>query len=144
MRRVRGLDKQRRQALRRLLGELEQDIMLVLWDRRDASVRDVLELLNSRREPERQLAYTTVMTVMSRLTEKGVLERRLVGKAHTYSAMQTPEAFVAKASDELVRQLVADFGDAAIASFVSILQRVPPERLARLRAQANQRARSRD
>ena len=141
MKRSGGAGSKSTQALKRLLGELEQDIMIVLWERREASVRDVLEALNEDRPVSRHLAYTTVMTVMSRLVDKGVLQRRLVGKAHTYTVRQTRDAFVAKASDELARQLVADFGDVAIASFVSVLRSIAPERLARLRARAKRNER---
>jgi predicted transcriptional regulator len=123
-------------ALDRLLGELEQAIMDVLWQRSEGSVRDVLQTVNSCRDPSDRLAYTTVMTVMGRLVEKGLLERQLIGKAHSYRVKQTREAFLARASAELARQLVEDFGDVAIASFVSVLQGVAPERLAQLRAKA--------
>lgn len=123
-----GLDK--------LLGELEREIMELMWTRGEASVRDLLHELNARRMEDRQLAYTTVMTVMARLAEKGLLERHLVGKAHAYKITGSREAFLARASENLASQLVADFGDAAIAGFVSVLQRVAPERLAELRRRA--------
>jgi predicted transcriptional regulator len=129
-------DRFSRKALDRLLGELEQEIMQVLWEHSEVSVRDVLETVNARRESSEHLAYTTIMTIMGRLVEKRLLDRRLVGKAHSYKARQSREAFLARASEELARQLVDDFGDVAIASFVSVLQGVAPDRLARLRAKA--------
>ena len=56
------------------LGALEREVMRVLWGADDPrTVRAVLEELNRHRRP--QLAYTTVMTVMGRLAEKGVLRR---------------------------------------------------------------------
>lgn len=127
-----GLDK--------LLGELEREIMEHMWTAHQASVRDVLEGLNASRAEDRVLAYTTVMTVMGRLAEKGLLARQLVGKAHAYRVTSSREAFLAQASEHLANQLVQDFGDAAIAGFVNVLQRVAPERLAELRRRAQQHA----
>ena len=125
--------------LEKLLGELEREIMETMWVREAGSVRDALRVLNGRRTPDRQLAYTTVMTVMSRLAEKGLLTRRLIGKAHEYEAAETREAFLARASQDIARRMVTDFGEAAVAGFLSVLEDVAPDRLAKLRRQAQRR-----
>ncbi len=85
--------------------------MGVLWKaRRPLAVRDVLASLNQgRRAP---LAYTTVMTVMVRLADKGILKRQRHGRSFLY------EAAVRDAAEIAVRNLVRDFGDSAIAHFV--------------------------
>jgi BlaI family transcriptional regulator, penicillinase repressor len=71
-------------AVRRL-GELEAAAMDALWDRESpVTVRDVLDML-----AERQLAYTTVMTVMNNLFEKGMLTRSMVGRAWVYLPAMT-------------------------------------------------------
>jgi predicted transcriptional regulator len=63
------------------LGELESTVMDRMWSyRRPASVRDVLEDLKR----EREIAYTTVMTVMDNLHRKGWLLRELDGRAWRY------------------------------------------------------------
>lgn len=100
--------------------------MRVVWPRGKATVRDVLERLNAAHG--RQLAYTTVMTVMSRLAEKGLLRRRLVGKAHEYEVAQTEEQFMHAVSRRLIRSLIDDFGEVAIAEFLAELEGVDPER----------------
>lgn len=126
-------------GVEKLLGELEREVMDVLWARGSGSVRDVLERLNAERPAERRLAYTTVMTVMMRLAEKGLLARRLVGKAHEYEAAQSREAFVARASRDLAQQMVQDFGEAAIAGFLAVLEDVAPGRLENLRGRVRPR-----
>jgi predicted transcriptional regulator len=88
------------------------------------SVRDVLDRLN--RGERRPLAYTTVMTVMSRLAEKGILERARDGKGYRYRAVVPDAAGVA------VREVVRDFGEAAVAQFVDEA-RADPKLLRRLR-----------
>ena len=63
------------------MGELEQAVMDILWNRPDPlSVRDVHELLAH----DRDLAYTTVMTVLDRLAKKGFVVRNLDGRAWLY------------------------------------------------------------
>lgn len=70
-----------------VLGELEQVVMAVLWRSRvPLQVRDVQDAL---REQDRDLAYTTVMTVMDRLAKKGALERELEGRAWRYRPRKT-------------------------------------------------------
>ena len=87
------------------------------------SVREVLEELNRSRRPP--LAYTTVMTVMARLAEKEVLTRVKDGRGYRY------QAAVADAAGIAARDLLRDFGEGAVASFVEQASR-DPKLLARL------------
>jgi predicted transcriptional regulator len=124
------------QGLAKLLGDLEREIMELMWERGHGSVRLVLDALNRQRPPDHQLAYTTVMTVMAKLAGKGLLRRERVGRADEYHVAETRDAFLRRSSENLTRQLVEDFGDAAISSFVDILEAVAPERLEQLRRKA--------
>jgi predicted transcriptional regulator len=101
-----------------------------------------LAALNERRAADRQLAYTTVMTVMARLAEKGLLKRRLVGKAHEYEAADTRDGYLARASQDLARRMVEDFGEAAVTGFLSVLEDVAPERLTQLRRHVQRRGKA--
>ena len=74
------------------------------------SVRAVLDSVNDGRE--RPLAYTTVMTVMNRLVDKGALRRRSAGRGYAYEPTAPDAAGMA------VRTVVERYGDAAIAHFV--------------------------
>lgn len=109
-------------------GELETDIMELLWEKECACVRDILEALSKRRS----IAYTTVMTVMSRLYEKGFLKRtREQSGAYCYRAKQTKEEFCADASGQFVRYLLDEFGEVAVAQFFDILKKTDSKKLAR-------------
>jgi predicted transcriptional regulator len=66
------------------LPPLELECMKVLWELEEASVRDIREQLAADARPR---AYTTVETIMDRLTRKGAVTRRKVGKAHRYTAV---------------------------------------------------------
>jgi len=128
------------EGLDKLLGDLEREIMELMWARGEGSVRDILEALNVRRPAEHPLAYTTVMTVMAKLAIKGLLRRTRVGRADEYRVAESREAFLKRTSDGIARQLVEDFGDAAISSFVSVLENIAPDRLEQLRRKARRRA----
>lgn len=108
-----------------LLGELERQIMDVVWKAGDATVRDVVEILQKRRD----IAYTTVMTVMNRLVEKRVLTRKERSGAFTYAAAQKRESFFSRASGDIIKKLICECGDVAIAQFVETLDRVDPKKL---------------
>jgi predicted transcriptional regulator len=70
----------RRGAPAQPLGNLEWELMEILWSRRESSVRDVVDCL------QRPLAYTTVMTTLDRLYKKGLLDRYKAQRAFMYSA----------------------------------------------------------
>ncbi|MBB3050004.1 putative transcriptional regulator [Prauserella isguenensis] len=74
------------------LGELERAVMEVLWARAEpATVRAVHEEL-----ADRGLAYTTVMTVLTRLAAKGVVRRKRSGRAWLYAPAASREEHVAE------------------------------------------------
>jgi predicted transcriptional regulator len=94
-----------------VLGTLEREVMETLWAASASlSVRAVLDRLNDGRQPP--LAYTTVMTVLSRLSEKKIVVRERAGRGYVYEAAVPDEAAI------VVREAVRDFGDAAVAHFV--------------------------
>ncbi|MDP8957433.1 MAG: BlaI/MecI/CopY family transcriptional regulator, partial [Actinomycetota bacterium] len=78
----------------KVLGPLEAEVMRVLWKaRRPLAVRDVLATLNEERSVP--LAYTTVMTVMARLADKGILRRQRGGRSFLYKAAVKDAAEIA-------------------------------------------------
>ncbi|MEV5374362.1 MULTISPECIES: BlaI/MecI/CopY family transcriptional regulator [Streptomyces] len=98
----------------RRLGDLEDAVMTRVWDwNRPVTVREVLEDL----QQERSIAYTTVMTVMDNLYQKGWLRREAEGRAYRYEAVSNRAAYSAalmneawSVSDNPAAALVAFFG----------------------------------
>ena len=81
------------------LGKLEAAVMDILWfSPRPLTVREVLERL----PPQRSLAYTTVMTVLSNLHRKGVVDREPAGKAYSYHPSRTREEVAAASLREIL------------------------------------------
>jgi predicted transcriptional regulator len=119
-----------------LLGPLEGRIMRLVWMADvppDFTVRDVHEKIS-------ELAYTTLMTTLVRLAEKGLLEvtRIPATKAHRYNARLSPKAFLARAGREGVDELIERFGDTALAAFAERLDGLSPEQRKRLRRLAEE------
>jgi predicted transcriptional regulator len=82
------------------LGDLELQIMNVIWDRsRYCSVSEVHEALY----PVGKLAYTTIMTVMGNLHKKGVLKRKKEGKAYLYAPARKREEMASGAIQKITR-----------------------------------------
>jgi predicted transcriptional regulator len=98
----------------RPLGDLEDAVMTRVWQwNRPVTVREVLEDL----QRERSIAYTTVMTVMDNLHQKGWVRREVEGRAYRYTAVSTRAAYAAalmneawSKSDNQAAALVAFFG----------------------------------
>jgi len=65
---------------KRLLTDVELELMSIVWDQGEAKVKDILAAL----PPGRPLAYTSVSTILRILEKKGVLASRKEGRAHVY------------------------------------------------------------
>lgn len=70
------------------LGETEMEVLHHVWELGEATVKDVRKRILENRE----VAYTTIMTVMKNLAEKGYLKFRKDGVTYVYSAAQEPES----------------------------------------------------
>ena len=84
------------------LGPLERRLLEALWERRDATVRELVEDGGVCRD----LAYTTVMTTLDRLFKKNLLTRECEGRAFRYKPRFTREELHREVAGEAVRQLL--------------------------------------
>lgn len=101
------------------LGSLESEIMETLWKLETASVRAIVDIL----QKKRHIAYTTVMTIMTRLHAKGLLTRRQnQSGAYLYSPAQTKEKFLEKISEKVIKNLLQNCGEVAVARFIDIIE----------------------
>lgn len=113
------------------LGPLERRAMEQLWRRGPATVGEVLDALNvGAVEP---LAYTTVMTVLVRLSEKGYVTRAREGRRFRYAAAVDEAALPTVAARGELRRLIERHGAAAMAAFAADLSGADSELTARLR-----------
>jgi predicted transcriptional regulator len=116
----------RRQVAGRRLGELEAEVMELAWGHGDwIGVNEILAALQGR-----QRAYTTVMTIVTRLCDKGLLERQREGRGFVYRPALSKEQLAARTLRDVLAS--ADDPRAVLAHFIKDLE-ASPELLARLR-----------
>ena len=108
------------------LHELEAEIMDEVWRQGETTVKLVMEALNRKAKPPR--AYTTYMTVMRRLDEKGLLERTRSGRRDDYRPRFTREEYQQRRAESEVQGLLDEYGDVALAHFAKSLGTLDPAR----------------
>ncbi|PYJ85330.1 MAG: transcriptional regulator [Verrucomicrobia bacterium] len=88
------------------LGAAEAEILKIVWELKEATVQQIWERLPA----ERNIAPTTVQTVLRRLRQKGYVKSSAEGKAHTFSPAIKPERVISKTVGDLVNRFFG--GDA--------------------------------
>lgn len=106
--------KPKQKGLGKVLGPLEAAVMDIIWRKEEATVRDVYETLNG----SRKIAYTTVMTIMTRLADKDLLLKDKEGIAYTYRPAVSKEFFTKSLVGEVMDGLFDDYADAAFSHFM--------------------------
>ncbi len=113
-----------------MLGSLESEVVAVLQELREATARQVLEGVNRR---GRNVAYTTVSTILTRLHAKGVIGRRAEsfkgGDRYLYAYRDIEEAYL----DHLLGGLVNVFGRPGVAHLHEKIEALDDEKLRQLR-----------
>ncbi|MDR4509111.1 MAG: BlaI/MecI/CopY family transcriptional regulator [Candidatus Brocadiaceae bacterium] len=114
-----------KKGLNRVLGTLEKDIIEVLWKFGELCVKDILEEL-----PEgKNSSYSAVITVANRMTEKGLLKKRKIGKAFYYKPLQSKEKFFKMISKRIVEE-VSDFSpQLAMVHFVDYMEQIGSDKI---------------
>lgn len=103
-----------RPGIRKVLGDLEAEIMELIWARpagQGTTVREVFEVLYDRRH----LAYTTIMSTMARLARKRLLRAEKIEAAYIYYPTVTQEEFVSGFVGRILDDLLVNFSGATLA-----------------------------
>ncbi len=108
-----------------VLGPLAAPIIEVVVARGEASVADVTHALDLR--DGRRHAYTTVMTIMGRLFERGLLAREKRGRSYVYRATSAEAALVDRLSEEAVARVIDRYGSAAFRHFALKVSDLDPD-----------------
>lgn len=126
-------------GLRKVFGGLEADIMEFVWREGTVTASEVWEALRKKRD----LAYTTVKTVMGRLAQKGHLKRRMRDRAYSYEPAMGREEFLRAVSEEVLEGVLLDFAEPVRAQLVQALKRRDLPGLERLEALVREEKRRR-
>ncbi len=94
--------KRPREVVGAALGKLERAVMELSWRRGEICVRDVHLAF------DRRIAYTTLMTTLQRLHQKGVLDRRKQGRAYYYAPRFSSAEFEQGVARDLIDGLIDD------------------------------------
>ena len=112
-------------GLHTVLGNLEAEVMKVVWAKGVVSVRDVQQRLERRRP----IAYTTVMTTLARLARKGLLTRRKADGAYLYAPAVSQDQLANVVADSVIDGLLEGFGKTALSRLLDRLQHEDPQRI---------------
>lgn len=115
-----------RQQLR--LGDLEAAVLDALWERGPLTTPAVYANVGR----PRGLAYTTILTVLQRLTKKGLVKRQEDAKAHTYLPALGRDEYNRRRALALAAEVVP-LGAVGMAAFMAEAERLDPEIVASLR-----------
>lgn len=113
----------------RLLTEAELELMRILWTLDEGTVRDLMAAL----PPERELAYTTVSTIVRILEKKGFVSSRKVGRTHHYRPLVERPKYEARTLRHVLGSLFEGSPAALVRRLVSE-RSLSDDELAELRA----------
>lgn len=122
------------QGLNRFFGPLEAKIMDVLWSQGPLSIKEVQMKLGE----NKVMNFNTVMTVMNRLVDKGVLLKEMQGRTSIYAPVETREEFMNTQSKELTQELMDQFGSIAVAHMLDAVEEADPELISQLEQKIEQ------
>lgn len=106
------------------LSPLEQEIMLVIWNNPGCDVRTVFnELLQ-----DREIAYTTIMTMMNRLAKKGVLKREKSANKFLYLPLNSRKEAAVGFLSNFFPTMFDRYGQDGIIAFAEEVERLPREK----------------
>jgi predicted transcriptional regulator len=109
------------------LGPLETEILNIVWKLGEATVKDIHDRILA--DPDRELAYTSVTTVLNRLTKKGWLSCSKQGRAFSWKPLVSLEQAQAIESYERLNRFLAVSNPDVVASFADRLDTASLDRL---------------
>lgn len=129
------------QGLAKVLGDLEARVMRAVWEiARPAAARTVHERVVA----DHAVAIHTVITVLNKLVDKGLLRREKRGELLHYEACLSEEEFRTQASRRLMEGILSFGPEAVTASFVDVLADRDPGQLAELARLVQRRLREQE
>ena len=111
-------------GLTHIFGELEARLMEAVWTLDEPNVQEIIDYLGG------ALNYKTTMTVLNRLVDKGVLNRRKEGRAFVYQAIAPRDELLARVFDQMVRGMLGDdFRHIALTQMIETAEAIDPHLL---------------
>lgn len=118
-------DPARQPTVDDVLGPLGAAVMHVVWRQGEATVASVASALAQ--DGTSTSAYTTIMTIMGRLADRGLLVREKRGRVFVYRAAEAEDLLLERLSRDAVDDLLARFGTTAYRQFAMRLTEIDPD-----------------
>ena len=103
------------------ISEFEQQVMNIVWNRKKCSGKEVYDELSK----EKKVAYNTLATILDRLHEKGLVNKRIEKGVNLFSPKVTKESYSKNLVNSFLKKFVATFGEMGIASFAQSVDTLP-------------------
>ena len=98
--------------------------MNIVWESKERSVRDVLQELNKKR----QIAYSTVATILRRLETKNLVTKNSTSMTFFYHPTISKEKYSKGIASTFIKNFISSFGSSGMSSFVESLEELPKEK----------------
>lgn len=118
-----------KKGLEAFFGELEAKIMESLWETQPCSIMCVKKKLAT----ERSYSYNTIMTVLNRLTEKGIIKKKKKGNTTWYVPVQKKEEFLKSTAKAMLSMVFGRKAAIPPAAFAEALEGLPEKDLKELK-----------
>ncbi|MBV35838.1 MAG: TrmB family transcriptional regulator [Rickettsiales bacterium] len=112
-----------------VLGDLEKQVLLYLWDNPDSDAKQVYSVLSAQRGKG---SLNTIQSTLDRLFKKGLLSRYKLGLAYFYKAKLDREHLIAKLVDSVTSDFVTKGENSLIAAFASMSSELNDDQLEEL------------
>jgi predicted transcriptional regulator len=118
------------EGMNRFFGSLESRIMESMWESGDwMHVKQLRELL----QKEYDYSVNTIMTVLNRLSEKGILEKQSTGRGRNklaqFRVAVSKDSFISKQTRNVTEGLIKDFGEVIVTHMIDVMEEVDPDLL---------------
>ena len=118
----------------KILTDLELAIMKIVWEKDRATVREVYEAIR----PIRPLAYNTILTVLTKLREKGIVRAHPRGKAHIYTPLVSETEAARRSITRVTEQFFSGSAHSLVAHLIET-KSIDPEELTQLKQLINEK-----
>lgn len=110
--------KPHKSGLGTVMGELEAEVMETIWGSGEATARQVLDELGTKRK----IAYNTVNTILKRLVDKGLLKQELNGRTFSFIPTISSEALKETVVKKTINSLMSEFNEPFNSTLKALLQ----------------------
>lgn len=121
----RATGKKQKDGSNKILGKLEQEILDSLWEKGGLSGKEIHGSIKNSRE----VALTTVLTVIERLVKKGIVLKDKAKGIYVYKPAFSKDEFAKEFSQEIFRDIFEISASGAAASFIDLLADTDPAEL---------------